>query len=151
MDIGKLKGPPEEAVTSPVEMMATGNHVIPHAMRRFRSMGHLLSHSAHANAKAPAAATYWATAKGIRPSIKTYDQSQRPGDSPCATHALWCNCMSPTDAPMATSVSKRKEIKVLRIIRIVDFLINRRSRRACCCAFPAFLLPMAPKNADTPG
>ena len=58
MDIGKLKGPPEEAVTSPVEMMATGNHVIPHAMRMLRSSRHLLDHSTQARAKAPATATY---------------------------------------------------------------------------------------------
>ena len=138
MDIGKLNGPPEEAQTSFVETNTTGNQVIPHAMRRLRSSLHLLDHNTQARAKAPAAATYWATAKGIRPSIKTYVQSQRIGDSPCATHALWCNCMSPIVAPMATRVSKRTEITVLRIIRVCDFLINRRSRRAFCYAFPAF-------------
>ena len=58
MDIGKLKGPLEAAVTSPVEMMATGNHVIPHAMRRLRTSRHLLDHSTQARAKAPATATY---------------------------------------------------------------------------------------------
>ncbi len=127
MDIGKLNGPPEEAQTSFVETNTTGNHVIPHTMRMLQISRHLLDHNTQARAKAPAAATYWATAKGIRPSIKTYVQSQRTGDSPCATHALWCNCMSPTDAPMATSVSKRKEIKVLRINSLI--LINRRLRR----------------------
>ena len=29
-----------------------------------------------------------------------------------------------------------------------DFLINRRSRRAFCCEFPAFLLPMAQKQSS---
>ena len=29
-----------------------------------------------------------------------------------------------------------------------DFLINRRSRRAFCCSFPAFLFPMAQKNGQ---
>ena len=32
-----------------------------------------------------------------------------------------------------------------------DFLINRRSRRAFCCAFPAFLLQMAQKQAARVG
>lgn len=58
MDMEKLKGPEEEAVTSPVETMATGNHVMPQATRSLRNSRHSLSRSTHARAKAPAIATY---------------------------------------------------------------------------------------------
>ena len=116
MDIGKLNGPPEEAQTSFVETNTTGNHVIPHTMRMLRISRHLLDHSTQARAKAPAAATYWATAEGIRPSIKTYVQSQGTGDSPCATHEWWCNCRSHIVATMATSRSKEIEMRIRRIM-----------------------------------
>lgn len=58
IDIGKLNGPPEDAVTSPVEMSATGNQVKPHAMRMLRNSRHLSAPSNQASAKAPATATY---------------------------------------------------------------------------------------------
>ena len=58
IDIGKLKGPAEEAVTSAEEISATGTQVIPQAMRMPRSMLHCLCRHTQARAKAPAIAIY---------------------------------------------------------------------------------------------
>jgi hypothetical protein len=40
----------------------------------------------------------------------------------------------------------RHRIRNKKIAKSADFLINRRARRAFCCAFPAILLPGGAKT-----
>ena len=46
--------------------------------------------------------------------------------------------------------TSRHRIRNKKWQKVQIFLINRRSRRAFCCAFPAFLLPMAQKQSQKP-
>ena len=77
--------------------------------------------------------------------------NKRPHLKPCILKSSILPPIQPSNDKMSSSILLSPLLLIIlpgtesatKIAGSTDFLINRRSRRACCCAFPAFLLPMA--------